>query len=799
MPVIFTQPFFQAFDDNGNPLSGGKLFTFSAGTNTPKATFTTEDGSVEQPNPVVLDAAGRATVFIDGAYRYRLEDADGNIVRTVDNIKSFINVSGDEDPFFESFSGDGSQTAFTLSDDLGVDEKTVMVFVDGGSAGFEIQAPGAFTLDGTTLTFNTAPASGTQNIYVFAPSKIVGAATSAADAAASSAADAAASAQDAQTAENNAETAETNAAASETKASEWADNDEDDPVETSPDLFSAKHWAAKAALAVSNNTRSPADFGGVPNDHTIDDTTAINDWLTAIANGAFGILDGIYRYEGSFDWPDGAKVYGLGAPRIAPFPLQGDDKENLSPGNKGKISGTGIIFTGTATKSKSASRSDRFSTAQYCTAYEGRLPPVLRDFAIIQDMDVRDSNGNLTDSTNDNRAASYEVGLYLESSKGEFTNLVVFGYFDVKGVLIHSEDDADGLNPDYNSFVGGLITSGVAITGNDDTEGIGSTGQRFNGVGIYGPDHHTRADTNPDVPAVYIDGNAGGTIGSIRGHSFTGCNIRTYVNDSIVLDHADDIMFTNNTFEFPFLNGETGLDIQGGFVSTSNTGDVICLGGAATTPPRIVEFIANTSGKWLFDFGVFDGFMVGQGPDGVRLAGNKGTGDSIIQLTDDLSSSTTKWSILRDGSQGDELDFRFNNTTQFAIPTSARGTLTPEFALVSVNHTSQIGNWRRSNGILVFDLEIEYDSLDTSDGSPIIIAISGLPTGLAASGRGAVHLSRRESTGIEGASGDAIYETVNDAINLSVNFVDADRSEWKYSNGIIKASGKIVMTGYFIE
>ena len=218
MAVLFTQPYFQAFDNDGNPLSGGRLFTFSAGTNTPKRTFTTEDSSVEHANPVVLDSAGRATIFIDGSYRYRLEDADGNVIRTVDNVTSFINVSGDEDPFFESFSGDGTQTVFTLSEDLGVDEKTVMIFVDGGSAGFEIQAPGDYTLDKTSLTFNTAPASGTQNIYVFAPSKIVGAATSAADAAASSATAAAASATDAATAETAAETAQTNAETAETNA-----------------------------------------------------------------------------------------------------------------------------------------------------------------------------------------------------------------------------------------------------------------------------------------------------------------------------------------------------------------------------------------------------------------------------------------------------------------------------------------------------------------------------------------------------------------------------------------------------
>lgn len=55
--------------------------------------------------------------------------------------------------------------------------------------GYEIQNPNTYTIDGTTLTFTSAPASGTNNIYVSAPSLLVGAASSsAADAAASAAA-----------------------------------------------------------------------------------------------------------------------------------------------------------------------------------------------------------------------------------------------------------------------------------------------------------------------------------------------------------------------------------------------------------------------------------------------------------------------------------------------------------------------------------------------------------------------------------------------------------------------------------
>jgi hypothetical protein len=49
----------QFFDDNGNPLTGGKVYTYAAGTTTPLATYTTTTGAVANANPIILDAAGR--------------------------------------------------------------------------------------------------------------------------------------------------------------------------------------------------------------------------------------------------------------------------------------------------------------------------------------------------------------------------------------------------------------------------------------------------------------------------------------------------------------------------------------------------------------------------------------------------------------------------------------------------------------------------------------------------------------------------------------------------------------------
>lgn len=49
----------QFFDNNGVPLSGGKLYTYEAGTTTPAPTYTSSSGAVAHANPIILDSAGR--------------------------------------------------------------------------------------------------------------------------------------------------------------------------------------------------------------------------------------------------------------------------------------------------------------------------------------------------------------------------------------------------------------------------------------------------------------------------------------------------------------------------------------------------------------------------------------------------------------------------------------------------------------------------------------------------------------------------------------------------------------------
>lgn len=80
---------FHAVDASGRyvPIVGGKVYTYQAGTTTPKATYTDSTGGTAQANPVVLDARGEASVWLaDGLYKIVLKDANDAEIWTVDGV-----------------------------------------------------------------------------------------------------------------------------------------------------------------------------------------------------------------------------------------------------------------------------------------------------------------------------------------------------------------------------------------------------------------------------------------------------------------------------------------------------------------------------------------------------------------------------------------------------------------------------------------------------------------------------------------------------------------------------------------
>ena len=79
----------QFLDDYALVLAGGLIYTYEAGTTTPLATYQDLEGAIPNENPIVLDAAGRAgaiRVTNGVAYKFVIQDADEEVVETIDNI-----------------------------------------------------------------------------------------------------------------------------------------------------------------------------------------------------------------------------------------------------------------------------------------------------------------------------------------------------------------------------------------------------------------------------------------------------------------------------------------------------------------------------------------------------------------------------------------------------------------------------------------------------------------------------------------------------------------------------------------
>ena len=81
----------QFFDNSGNVLTGGKIYTYAAGTTTPQATYTSNLGTTFHSNPIVLDASGRVPggeiwLTIGVSYKFVINDANNVLIGSYDNI-----------------------------------------------------------------------------------------------------------------------------------------------------------------------------------------------------------------------------------------------------------------------------------------------------------------------------------------------------------------------------------------------------------------------------------------------------------------------------------------------------------------------------------------------------------------------------------------------------------------------------------------------------------------------------------------------------------------------------------------
>ena len=151
----------QFFDNNGNPLSGGKLYTYQAGTTTPAVTYTTNAGVNLHTNPIILDSGGRipngGEVWLSDniSYKLILKTSDDVTVATWDNIdginSNFLTYSLQQ----EIQTATDGQTVFNLSTiTYQPATGTLSVYVDGLNQYGPSATYSYVETDSSTVTFN---------------------------------------------------------------------------------------------------------------------------------------------------------------------------------------------------------------------------------------------------------------------------------------------------------------------------------------------------------------------------------------------------------------------------------------------------------------------------------------------------------------------------------------------------------------------------------------------------------------------------------------------------------------------
>lgn len=141
----------QFFTDDGVPLSGGLIYSYEAGTSTPKPTYTSRAGNIAHTNPIILNSAGRVPggeIWLTlGAYKFILATSTNVTIATYDNVFS---IAGDFN-LVANFTGDGTQTIFVLPLSP-VNENSTQVYING-----VYQNKNTYSLANASITFSEAP------------------------------------------------------------------------------------------------------------------------------------------------------------------------------------------------------------------------------------------------------------------------------------------------------------------------------------------------------------------------------------------------------------------------------------------------------------------------------------------------------------------------------------------------------------------------------------------------------------------------------------------------------------------
>lgn len=87
--ALTAPPDLQFFDASGRPLASGAVYTNAAGTNTPQATYADYTGTTPNPNPIILNAAGKPPngIWLNAQqFKFIIKNSAGTTIRTMDYV-----------------------------------------------------------------------------------------------------------------------------------------------------------------------------------------------------------------------------------------------------------------------------------------------------------------------------------------------------------------------------------------------------------------------------------------------------------------------------------------------------------------------------------------------------------------------------------------------------------------------------------------------------------------------------------------------------------------------------------------
>jgi len=164
------------FDEDGEPLAYGRVYTYTTGTSTALATYTDAAQTTQQTNPIILDGQGRSLSFGKGIYRFVIKDSDGNTLRTLDDLSydtttitattaTITTATITTATITTGLFGDGSQTAPSIA--FAADTNTGIYRITTDELGITVGGTRIVRVSGLSTYFYSSTVDTAHTVYLY--------------------------------------------------------------------------------------------------------------------------------------------------------------------------------------------------------------------------------------------------------------------------------------------------------------------------------------------------------------------------------------------------------------------------------------------------------------------------------------------------------------------------------------------------------------------------------------------------------------------------------------------------------